>query len=297
MDGENMFLDFIKRKNKKKDEKFVIYNDKSFVITLIDPNILNTSVPINFDLYILIRKPNKLIRYFSNGHQFTIKQIIKLRNKAKGKLFIIKEEEDKFERYKQLSQKVCSENYSEYIQIEKISFTETVGRSENSRIYLSKKEGESFEQMIQSFNTFCKNGESSDNIKLLLDTTRYFSYNIFKRIESSYKEKKGPANAAIAMLKETPVVRRFFLAMFFCVKNNIQDRNIIFHAVINIMDEILSKEALEAYNEYWSDLTFKEGISADAIVNITNTVAFCRQFENIIEHLSPPMENKISIDQ
>ena len=101
-----MFLDFIKRKNKKKDEKFVIYNDKSFVITLIDPNILNTSVPINFDLYILIRKPNKLIRYFSNGHQFTIKQIIKLRNKAKGKLFIIKEEEDKFERYKQLSQKI-----------------------------------------------------------------------------------------------------------------------------------------------------------------------------------------------
>ena len=287
-------FDFFKDKDNKKEERCFSYNNTNFVIIKVDPQSLNSKIPINFNLFLFIEKSKRLLHYFKSGHKLTPEEIHKLQTKIKDKLYIFKDDEKNLKKYYELSKDVKGSKDPEYITIDNVSFCKELNESifdknvyTDSYDYISENQGTAFVEVINYFNVLSKERESYDKIKILLDTAKYASYNTYEHIKTVLQNKKDVAPIAYIILMGDPIARLYFLGLFFCVKNQVNNKNIIFHSIMNILGDKLSKRAQDVYNKYWSELLYEEGLSLDALVNIGEAIKLCQQFEAIIESITP----------
>jgi len=300
-----MKFNLIERLKRKNSEKKIIYDNVEYTIVPVDPDHLNTEIPINFNIFLLMEKSKNLIQYFKSEHLFTLKDIQKLKKNTRGKLFIFKNEFDSFLAYKNFSSQFsCNKKSKNSIVINRISMARNSEPGPNKHKDLCLTSGKTkdipgnnfinenltFLNMVKKIEVLSKNNSNDKKIKLLFDAMRYHGHNLYRRIKAFSETEKTLFPIARMLFKEDPVVRLFYLSLFFCVKNRVEDKNIIFHLIMNVLKKNLSDKCWEFYSEYWSNLVFKEGISPDAIINVTDTIDFCHQFSTIIGYFTPSTE-------
>jgi hypothetical protein len=297
-------IGILKKLYKKKDEeKNIVYDNIDYKILRVDPDNLNTKIPINFNIFLYMEKSQNLIQYFKKGHLLTVSDLNKLKGKVRKKIYVFKNE---YENYKELCEFNKKFHYNEKntkcTKVKKITMARDLNDTMKDQSLFEQyninmngfsfnvNENITFIKMMNQINTLARKKGTFDKINIILDTMRYHCYEVFKRIKTYQDREKTLYPIAQMLFKEESTIRLFYLALFFCIKNRVSDKNIVFHLVMNILKKKLNKESCDAYNTYWSHLVFREGISPEAIINITDTVKFCSQFETIINHLSPAIE-------
>lgn len=260
------------------------------------PEVLFIERPINFDIFLYIRKSEKLLHYFSNGHQFTADQIKNLKLKGRENLFVLKKDREMLIDYIEFPSKPKSRNDLE------IPKTTPVLKSSNDfhPIKITEKHLKEDQfatnwdcvndemssiilEVVNSLNQLSNKTDAYDRIKAILDIANNSSYDTYQLFINNYSKRKGKLPISKVVMLESSISRLFFLSLFFSLKNNVRDKNVVFHSIINILDDKLSSRAREYYNKYRNELSDISGVSLDSLVNIGDAIQYSKQFEAIIE--------------
>jgi len=301
-----MKIGIFKKLYKKEElEKNIVYENIDYTIVRVNPDYLSTRIPLNFSIFLYMEKAQSLIQYFKKGHLLTMSDLNKLKTKVRKKIYVFKNEYESYTEFCEFNKKFnYTEKNTSNIQIKKIAMArdirndknfETGNYLENSNISrhglnFNITENITFIKMINQINTLAAEKGTSEKTKIILDAMRHHCHEVLKRIKTYQDREKTFFPIAQMLFKEDSTIRLFYLSLFFCIKNKVSDKNVVFHLVMSILKNKLTKESWDAYSVYWSNLVFSEGISPEAIVNITDTVKFCYQFETIIDHLSPALK-------